>query len=280
MTTLREIRNRLKSVGNIKQITKTMEMVAAARLRKAQDKAEQLRPYTNKIHQILESLAGIDVVHPFFIQREVKKTALVVIGADRGLCGAYNTQLLVASDKFLEKYNFENIELILFGRKAIEHYQKQPWKIGEKTAGWSAKQSYLDLKHLADKLMHGFITYDFDEIYLIYTQYITVMSRKVRLEKLLNVQKPEKTRVGIEYIFEPNPAEIYAELMPRYVATKLQSAFNEAYAAELAARVISMREATKNAEDMISSLTLTRNKVRQAGITKEMLEIIAGAAHE
>ena len=280
MTTLRELRTRLRSVGNIKQITKTMEMVAAARLRKAQERAESLRPYASKITQILESLASTDIVHPFFIQREVKKSALVVIGADRGLCGSYNTHLLMAADRFLQKYTHENMELILFGRKAIEHFQKKGWKIRDKFTGWGGKLSYADIKIFAEKLIQAFMNHELDEIWLIYTHYITVMQRKVSVEKFLNVSKPAKKRVGIDYMFEPDPAEIYAELMPRYCITKIQAALYEANASELAARVVSMREATKNAEEMINSLTLMRNKVRQAGITKEMLEITAGAAHE
>lgn len=278
MATLREIRTRLRSVENIKQITKAMEMVAAARLKRAQAKAEQSRPYISKMKSILENLTSSSGdKHPFMKPRAVKKTGVLIVSADRGLCGSYNTSVLSAADKFLKNYSPDSVELILMGRKAIEHYQARPWKIRHKVFENGEKQGIPQVKAFAHQLSDWFIKGDFDEIWIIYTHFINIMSRKVIVEKFLNISEPEQKKTRINYIYEPSAEAIFNEIMPRFLVGKLNSAFDEAYASELAARIISMRTATKNADEMIYSLTLTRNKVRQASITKEMLEIISGA---
>lgn len=278
MATLREIRKRLKSVENIKQITKAMEMVAAARLRKAQTKAEQSRPYISKMKDMLENLAlSAESKHPMLEQRTVKKTGLFVVAADRGLCGSYNTNIFSTVDKFLKNYNRENVELMLMGKKAIDYYHNKPWKIRYQHAEDDEKQNIRQIKDLAYQLMSWFVSGELDEIWIIYTHFISILTRKVMVEKFLNISQLAKKTTTLNYIFEPAPEEIFAEILPHYLVSKLHAIFDEAYASELAARIISMRTATKNADDMIYNLTLTRNKVRQAGITKEMLEIINGA---
>lgn len=278
MATLREIRKRLRSVENIKQITKTMEMVAAARLRKAQTRAELSRPYITKMKEILQKLASsAEGRQPLMEQRQVKKTGLFIVAADKGLCGSYNTNIFSAADKFLTKYHPDQVELILMGRKAIDYYHKREWTIRHQFSLEGEKYDLGDIKELAGRLIHWFLIKDFDEVWIIYTHFVSIMSRKVLVEKILNIAPPERGLSSSNYIFEPLAEEIFAEALPHYFMSKLNTVFDEAYASELAARIISMRTATKNAEDMIHDLTLTRNKVRQAGITKEMLEIINGA---
>lgn len=280
MVTLREIRKRLRSVENIKQITKAMEMVAAARLRRAQAKAEQSRPYISKMKEMLENLAAsTDSKSPLLEQREVKKTCVFIVAADRGLCGSYNHNIFSAVDQFLKKYHTDQVELILMGRKAIEHYHhhQRRWKIRHELSEEGEKQTIQHIKELNYRLMDWFVNREFDEIWIIYTHFVSILTRKVMVEKFLNISRPEKKSAPLNYIFEPPAEEIFAELIPHYLVSKLHAVFDEAYASELAARIISMKTATKNAEEMIYSLTLTRNKVRQAGITKEMLEIINGA---
>lgn len=281
MATLRDIRKRIHSVENIKQITKAMEMVAAARLRRAQAKAEQSQPYARKMRQILENLASAstDFTHPLYQEREVKRTGLVVVAADRGLCGSYNTNLFQAADRFLKNYPLDKIELILVGRKGVDYYRRRKWKIKHRIPEWGGKISFIQIKSLANQLVSWFQNGELDEVWLIYTHFISIASRKVLVEKFLNLEKPQskKRKLFSDYIFEPNPAEIYAEILPRYCVTKIQTVLAEAYASELAARMISMGAATKNAEEMIEDLTLVRNKARQASITKEMLEITSGA---
>ncbi len=283
MSSLRNIRNRIRSVENIKQITRTMEMVASARLLKAQMKAKQSLPYMAKLREILQIVASapdIDALSPFFEQREIKKTGLVIIGADKGLCGAYNSNLIQAADRFLHQYASSDIELILVGHKMVQHYRWQKWVIGSTLAPWSGKLTSPMLNAFTHLLVDEFLTGDLDIIYLVYTQYHGILNREVIIEKFLPIEKETTTeKKALGYLFEPSPDEIYEDLLPRYCKTKLQAAFHQAYASELAARILSMKTASQNAEEMIDHLTLTRNKLRQEGITREMLEITMGAGN-
>ncbi|PJD93364.1 MAG: ATP synthase F1 subunit gamma [Parachlamydia sp.] len=280
MSTLRDIRTRLRSVENIKKITDAMEKVAAVQLRRAQGKAEQSRPYISKIKEIIEKLSTTDSMHPLFEHREVQKTGLVIISADRGLSGSYNTNILTTADNFLKKYTPDNVELILIGKKALEYYRSKKWPIRHEVTGWGGKLSFHQIKIFATQLVHWFLERDFDEIWLIYTHNITLMNRKVILEKFLNLKKPkaEEKKTGLNnYIFEPSVDEILTEILPQYCVTRIQTALNEAFASELAARVMAMQIASKNSTDLIERLTLVKNRVRQEAITKEMLEISSGA---
>lgn len=280
MATLREIRKRLHSVQNIKQITKAMEMVAAARLRRAQLKAEQARPYASKLNRILSYLSSTETIHPLFQKRAIKKTGVVIVASDKGLCGSYNSLIFSKADHFLKQRNPETIQLILIGRKAVDHYKKKKFPILETLTDWGEKADFSAIKNLANQLISWFIIGELDEIQLIYTHYMTILSRSVVVEKFLNIETleaKEENRNPTHYLFEPSPERIYAALIYRYCLTKIQAVLNESYASELSSRVMSMRAAHKNADEMIEKLTLTRNKARQASITKEMLEIIAGA---
>ncbi|MBA3816594.1 MAG: ATP synthase F1 subunit gamma, partial [Parachlamydiaceae bacterium] len=214
---------------------------------------------------------------PFMTARKVKKTGVFVITADRGLCGSYNTNILSAADKFLKNYSQDAVELILMGRKAIDHYRNKQWRIRHKAFEDGEKQDIPKVQAFVQQLSDWFIKGELDEIWIIYTHFVNIISRKVIVEKFLNISEPAKGKPAINYIYEPSAEAIFNEIMPRFLVGKLHSALDEAYASELAARIISMRTATKNADEMIYSLTLTRNKVRQASITKEMLEIISGA---
>lgn len=277
MTTLRDIRRRLQSVENVKKITDAMERVAAARLKRAQAKAEQSRPFAQKLTAILQNLSVGNLSNPLFEKRAVKKTGVVIITADRGLSGSYNATILLKGDQFLKNYKKSDIELILIGRKAIEHYQRKGWPILHQKAEWGGKITLPEIQELTNLLVNGFLTHQMDEIWLIYTNYISIFNRKVVLEKFLNIEKPETENSNSNYIFEPSEEEILDEILPRYCLVKVQAAFHEAYASELSARIVAMRMASKNSTDMINRLTLIRNKVRQASITKEMIEISSGA---
>lgn len=281
MANLSQIRKQIKSVENVKQITKAMEMIAGIRLQRAQEKAEQSRPYTELIRKLLDYLALSvnDVKHPFFEKRKVKKTGLVVIAADKGLCGPYNTGVFQAADKFLKNYSPDQVELIVIGRKAVEYFKSKKRKIRHQMVDWGEKITFAQIKRLGDDLVHWFTNREYDEIWIVYTRFVSTASRKVMTEKFLNIAKPPSVHKAptIDFILEPNAEEIYAAVLNRYFTTKLQAVLNESYASELAARVFSMSAATKNAGELIDKLTLVRNKVRQAGITKEMLEITAGA---
>lgn len=280
MSSLRDLRRRIRSTEHIKQITKTMEMVAGARLRRAQAKAEQARPYAAKMNQMVENLAQNDDAeqHPLFAKREIKKTGVVVVAADRGLCGSYNTHIFNVTDRFLKNYTKDNVELILLGRKAVGHYRHRHWKIKHELSEWGGKITFAEIKNLTNQLVDWFLDGELDEIWIVYTHYINVFSRNTVIEKFLNIESPKKAdnTPKLDYIYEPDAKEIFDDILPRYCISRIQTALNEAYASELAARIVSMRAATKNADEMITRLTLKRNKIRQAGITKEMIEIVSG----
>jgi F-type H+-transporting ATPase subunit gamma len=281
MSSLRDIRRRIHSVENIKKITNTMERIAAARLRHAQVKAEQSRPYILKMKELLSKAAALAVSNPFFEQRKAKRIGLVVITGDKGLSGSYTANILIAADQFLQKYKHDQIELILIGRKAIEYYNRRKMKVRYQLTNGLEKSSIDDIKHLSNKLIHWFLHKEMDEIWFAYTHFINLLQRKVVLEKFLSLPKAEivnkELKVPSSYILEPNIDEILNTLLPRYCLTRLQSALQEAYAAELAARIVAMQTATKNSEEVITELTLIRNKTRQSNITREMIEISSGA---
>ncbi len=279
MSSLRDIRRQLRSIENIKKITDAMERVAAARLRKAQAKAELSRPYVVKMKEVLENLADTQATHPLFEQRAVKKIALVVMSADRGLCGSFNTNIINAAETFLKKYQPEQVDLILVGRKAIEHFRRKKWKVRREVTKWTDKVPFHEIHEFSDFLVHGFIKHEFDEVWLIYTHYISIMRRKIIVEKFLNIGKPrlDQVKMHANFIFEPDPDEILAEALPRFCVTRIQTILYESYAAELAARILAMQTASKNSEEMITHLTLVKNKMRQRDITREMIEISSGA---
>jgi F-type H+-transporting ATPase subunit gamma len=284
MNNLREIRRQLKSVENIKKITDTMERVAAARLRQAQAKAEQSRPFISKLKEILENVAASDISHPLFVQREVKKIGVAIITGDKGLSGSYNSSIFSAADKFLKKNADKDIELIVFGKKGLEHYQRREWKIRCHQTQWVEKNARGEMSSFSKRLVNLFLQGELDEIWLIYTHFISIMRREVIVEKFLNIQKTAiiqdldtKSNLRDNYIFEPDADEILSDLLPRYCDTKIQTALFEAYASELSARIVAMQTASKNSEDMIDQLTLVKNKTRQRDITREMIEITSGS---
>lgn len=274
MSTLREIRRRLRSVENIKKITDAMERVAAARLRRAQVQAESFRPYSSALKKTVEELGGSpDFPHPIFERRFVKKSALIIVSADKGLSGSYNANILSSADRFLKKYNSDNIELLLFGKKAIEHYQRKNWHIAYKKTDWAGKIILEEIKSFVADLIDGFLRRKLDEIWLVYTHYVSVAQRNVIVSKVLNVEKEKEKTTTPGMMVEPSAEDVLREVLPRYCCVRIQEALYEAYASELAARIMAMQMASKNSEEMIESLTLLRNRVRQEAITREMIEI-------
>lgn len=280
MSSLRDIRRRLRSTENIKKITDAMERVASARLRRAQAVAEDSRAYAARMREILARLtASPEVDHPLFEQRTVRKSAVIIVSADKGLSGSYNANVLSAANKFLEKYTPENMSLLLFGKKAIEHYQNSKWPIDEQFSGWTGKITLEEITRFSNQVVDQYITERYDEIWLVYTHYISIANRKVVVDKFLNISKLESENAPkqINYIFEPSATEILAEILMRYCTTRIQEILQEAYAAELSARIMAMQMASKNSEKMIETLTLVRNRVRQESITREMIEIASGS---
>jgi F-type H+-transporting ATPase subunit gamma len=282
MPSLRDIRRRIKSVSGTQQITKAMEMVAAAKLRKAQSRVESSRPYASKMQSMLENLtkAAASFVHPLFEKREIKKVALVIISSDRGLCGSYNSNIFRAGDEFLKKYEREKVVLATIGKKGYVYYSKRPWEIRSKYLSLGGNLRLSQVKGITNDLVNLYLFGEVDEIYFLYTKFLSAMTHRVTLEKFLSIESEkerEEKKAYLEFIFEPNAEKIFSSLLPNYCMTKVQMALAESFASEHGSRMISMGAANKNAEEMIEHLTLVRNKLRQASITKEMLEITTSA---
>ena len=281
MPTLRDIKRRIRSVESTKQITKAMEMVAAARLRKAQAKVESARPYGLKMQQMLESLAGAaaSLHHPLFEERKVNSSLLVVVAADRGLCGSYNSNIMRSALQYVKESPKDSVKLGLVGKKSVDFFKKRPFPIAFKIPHTGGIADMQIVRSLANDITKSYENKEIDEVRLLYTQFISTTKHKLTLEKFLPIEKPDQAdeEMPTQYIFEPSAEEIFSSLVPRYCLTKILTALLEAFASEFGSRMISMSNATKNAGEMIEHLTLVRNKARQAAITTELLDIVGGA---
>lgn len=283
MPTLRQVKKRIRSVISTRQITKAMEMVSAAKLRRAQMRVLEVRPYSEKLDHILHHLSmasGGELMHPFFEKREVKKQTLVVMTSDRGLCGSFNSNLIRRAQAWLSDKDPEKTELVLIGKKGNDFYKKRPWPIVGVYKDWSGNLDYAKAREIVDLLTNRFLCGETDEIRLIYTRFISTVRYQMTEASYLPVERPEieeSEKGRFEYIFEPSPEAIFSDLMPRYALTKLVTALADSLAAEHGTRMIAMSAATKNAGEMIDTLTLQYNKARQAAITKELLDIVGGA---
>ncbi|HML34074.1 MULTISPECIES: ATP synthase F1 subunit gamma [Sporomusa] len=279
MANARDIRRRIKSVKNIQQITKAMKMVAAARLRRAQERAIASRPYTDKIREVLASVtanAG-DASHPLLEVREVKQVGYLVLSADKGLAGAYSSNLV--KEVLPQISGKDNARLVTVGRKARDYFKRRGYKIDGEYFGFSEKPSYQDAVMLAELMAEKFASGEYDEIYLTYTHFYSPVNQKPTTVKLLPVTGTgdgEETP-QTEYIFEPSAGEVLSLLLPRYLETVIYGALLQSSASELGSRMTAMGSATDNAQELISKLTLNYNKVRQATITSEINEIVGGA---
>lgn len=279
MESLKILRRRIKSVSSTKQLTKAMELVSASKLRKAQTRLVSSRPYASKMQVILENLssASTAISHPLFDKREVKYKGLVIISSDRGLCGSYNVNVFRKAEEFLNQESKDKIKLVLIGKKGFYHYRRRPYEIRLKYIDLGGKLELTRTKEITANLVNLFLSREVDEIFLLYTKFLTVTSYRVALEKFLNIERPVEEQKGyMEYIFEPSAEMLFDDLLPRYCLTRVQIALSEAFASEQGSRMIAMGAATRNAEEMIDQLTLLRNKARQASITKEMVEIASG----
>lgn len=279
MESLKILRRRIKSVSSTKQLTKAMELVSASKLRKAQTRLVSSRPYASKMQTILENLssASTALTHPLFDKREVKHKGLVIISSDRGLCGSYNVNVFRKAEEFLSQESKDKIKLILIGKKGFYHYRRRPYEIRLKYLDFGGKLELASVKEITSSLVNLFLSREVDEVFLLYTKFLTVTSYRIALEKFLNIERPEEEKKGyMEYIFEPSAEMLFDDLLPRYCLTRVQIALSEAFASEQGSRMIAMGAATRNAEEMIDQLTLLRNKARQASITKEMVEIASG----
>lgn len=287
MATLRETRSRITSVRNTSKITQAMRMVAAAKLRRAQEAATAARPFAQKLQEILGNLSAAEseFVHPFFESRTVQGSiALVIVSSDRGLCGAFNTNLLRGATSRIEQLSREfpgvAITVIPVGRRAVGFFKKRAEQIEREYSEVFLKLDYSTAVDIADLTSEGFLNGRFDRVELVYNEFVSVIRQEVRTMQLLPIAQTSaapKLSHPVDYIFEPTRADILDTLLPIYLNTQVWRALLDSNAAEQAARMMAMENATNNARDLINSLQLLYNRERQAAITKEMLEIVGGA---
>lgn len=284
MPTLREVKKRIRSVISTKRITKAMEMVAAANLRRAQQKLDQTRPYGSMLDLLLGHLAAAskeELVHPFFEEREeVKKKTLVLVTSDRGLCGSYNGNAIRRAMEWLKENKDYEPELVTVGKKGQQIFRRRSWPIVAHYADWGGGIDYEKAKEIVRFLIFRFLKGETDEISVLYTKFLSTVRYRLTVERYLPVARPkggEESHYQVNYIFEPSPEAIYDALLPDYAASKMISALAEAFASEHGSRMMAMGNATSNAAEMVNELTLDYNKARQAQITKELLDVVTGA---
>ena len=282
MPSLIDIRRRIKSVRNTQQITKAMKMVSAAKLRRAQDRVIASRPYGAALRGLLADVAaaaGADervAAHPLLARRPEQHVQLVLITSDKGLAGAFNANLIKAALRFAEEHKPATTEFLLIGRKGRDFFRKRAVPITGEYLGM-AKVQHEDAAAIGQKLVERFGNEELDAVYLLYNEFKSVMAQRVAFAQVLPMDLPNQTE-PVDFIFETPAVEMLASLLPRYVEIELYRALLESAAAEHAARMTAMDAATSNAAEMIDNLTLYMNRVRQASITKEIIEVVSGAA--
>ncbi|MCR8632322.1 MULTISPECIES: ATP synthase F1 subunit gamma [Paenibacillus] len=277
---MREIKRQIKSVQNTKQITKAMEMVAASRLRRAQASAEAARPYADKLKEVVGSIAAgtKGVKHPMLQTREVKKTGYLVVTSDRGLAGGYNANVLRRVMQEIKENHKSPSEYAIFviGRKGRDYFRNRNIAIVEEVTGIPDSPSFSDIKAIAASAVKKFEDGSYDKLYLVYNRFVNAITQEPTLKQLLPMADMGGTAVS-NYEYEPSAEGVLEVLLPKYAETLIYSAVLEGKASEFGARMTAMNNATKNATKMISSLTLVYNRARQASITQEISEIVAGA---
>ncbi len=285
MANLKEIRTRISSVKSTMQITSAMKMVSAAKLRKAQQAITQLRPYADKINEILtnvsESLSENND-NPYVVERNAEKVLLVAISSNRGLCGAFNSNIIkktlsVANEYENKQIASENIHLLGFGKKAYEILAKQNYRMIDKNSEIFNELTYKNVEEYAKKIMDFFKNKEYDRVELIYNGFKNAATQIMTVEQLLPIKLPETDNFNSDYIIEPSLDGISNTLVPKSITIQLLKAIMDSHASEHGARMISMHKATDNAGELIKELNLTYNKARQASITNEILEIVGGA---
>ncbi|HTY64878.1 MAG TPA: ATP synthase F1 subunit gamma [Acidobacteriota bacterium] len=282
MPNIRDIRRRIRSAKSIQQITRAMKFVSAARLRKAQDRVVSARPYARQMIAVLNSLATRvpEQAHPLLARRGDDKIELVVITADRGLCGAYNTNIIRHALEFLNQHSGHTLELSILGKRARDFFRRRPYAVRSEAVGVLQKPSFADAAAIAKDLIEEFVSGRKDQIWLVYNEFKSVVQQRIVVEPLLPIQRLDHAgdANNQEYLYDEPPEKIFANLLPRHVEAQVFRALLEAAASEQGARMTAMEAATNNAEEMIENLTLYANKVRQASITKELIEVVSGAA--
>jgi len=296
MASLRDIKRKIRVVKNISQITQAMKMVAAAKLRRVQERVEQGKPYSRTMAELVGTLAPNvrDFQHPLLEARPVGAVAVVVIAADKGLCGSYNTNILRLAHQTIDRRTRElgtdalgrqTVQIVTVGKKATDYFTKRGYKVTASFASIGVQTPYDQVRAASNTITGLFLTKQVDEVSICYTEFINTISQKPRAIKFLPIEPPQAddeagpgTDPGRrDYLFEPDAPELLAVLLPRFVETRVYQILMESVASEFGAKMTAMSNATKNAGDQIEALTLLANRTRQATITKELLDIVGGA---
>lgn len=279
MATLKAIRRRVSSVRNIQQITKAMKMVSAARLRRAQEAAFAARPYAEKLAAVLQNLAAQSqtLAHPFLVDREEKNIALLLITSDRGLCGGFNSTLIRTAEAFIREHAGQKVTLFLVGRRGFDHFKRRPVTIAEQHINLFGRLTPALAREIGTRMGQRFLQGEADSVYVLYARFRSVLVQIPTIDRVLPIVAKESipTQTPLEYLYEPASQELLASLLTRYVDMLIYRAMLESVASEHGARMTAMDNATNNAVDMIGRLTLDMNRARQAGITRELLEIVS-----
>jgi F-type H+-transporting ATPase subunit gamma len=285
MATLRDIRRRIRSVESTQKITRAMKLVAAAKLRRAQDRILSARPYANKMAELLGNLVsaagdGDEVAHPLLAQREGPRRQVVIITADRGLAGAFNSNVIRRALEVIRESTTHDVTIVAVGRKARDFYRRRTWPIDRDLVGFWDRLEFAHASELADYFMQRYLDGEVEEVHLVYNEFRSVAVQRPVRQQLLPI--PGAGGDGhaaerVDYIYEPSPEAILGDLLPRHVRMQVYRALMESLAGEYGARMTAMEAATKNAKEMIGVLTIQYNKARQEKITKELLDIVGGA---
>ncbi len=281
MANLKEIRNRISSVSSTMQITSAMKMVSAAKLKKAQDAITAMRPYADKLTELLQSLSATldaDSGSKYAVQRDVKKALIVVITSNRGLCGAFNSNIIKEVTKLSnEKYANQEVSYVAIGKKANDAFKKSNKVIANKSDIFD-DLTFDNVAEIAEMLMDKFVTGEFDKIDIVYNKFKNAATQEVMTEQFLPIVPMQgEANLNLDYIFEPSKVEIVEQLIPKSLKTQLYKGIRDSFASEHGARMTAMHKATDNATELRDQLKLTYNKARQAAITNEILEIVGGA---
>ena len=279
MANLKDIRNRIKSVKSIQKVTKAMKMVAASKMRRAQERTEEARPYAKRLAEVINHLLP-DVdrnLLPLLDIREIKRVGYVVVSSDRGLAGSFNTNVLKTAQAEIETIGKKNVDVFCIGKKARDHFKRRNYNIIESHIEFWNELKFGNALAIGTGIITHFTQKYVDEIHVVYNEFVNVASQHVVSEKLLPLIFESDKKPIIDRLYEPNKDDLVKSLIPRHLNIQMWKYLLESYASEQAARMLAMENATGNAEDMIKELTLEFNKARQAAITKEMLEIVSGA---
>ena len=282
MPNTRDLVRRIQSVKGTQQITKAMKMVAAAKLRRAQEAISEARPWADTLSHVLANVAArTEFSHPLLEDHKGERTWVVVVSSDKGLCGSFNTNIVRSVEKDLEAERWPEVELAVVGRRGSDYFRRRRWNLviddRETMSAPNAEAGH----RLGKRFIEEFTSGGVDSVWLVYNSFVNMIRQDIKIERLLPIEPPtvenDEDDSQVDYLYEPDARALLAELLPRHVETQVQKALYDSAAAEQAARMTSMDTATRNAGDMIDALTMLYNRTRQAAITKELIEIVSGA---